>query len=77
MMERDWSSMNSTRTWVTPPREPLEASVFVGPSRCDRVFEHTGTAENAGDLDELDGLLLNIHDCDLNSTLAKLSVSDV
>lgn len=23
MMERVWSSMNSTRTWVTPPREPI------------------------------------------------------
>lgn len=23
MIERDWSSMNSTRTWVTPPREPI------------------------------------------------------
>lgn len=25
MMERVVSSMNSTRTWVTPPREPVEA----------------------------------------------------
>lgn len=24
MMERVWSSMNSTRTWVTPPREPVQ-----------------------------------------------------
>lgn len=24
MMERVWSSMNSTRTWVTPPREPMQ-----------------------------------------------------
>lgn len=23
MMEREVSSMNSTRTWVTPPREPV------------------------------------------------------
>jgi hypothetical protein len=23
MIERVWSSMNSTRTWVTPPREPI------------------------------------------------------
>lgn len=22
-IDRDWSSMNSTRTWVTPPREPV------------------------------------------------------
>lgn len=26
MIERVWSSMNSTRTWVTPPREPRENS---------------------------------------------------
>lgn len=28
-MERDTSSMNSTRTWVTPPREPVRPSTFV------------------------------------------------
>lgn len=28
-MERDWSSMNSTRTWVTPPRDPVRPSTFV------------------------------------------------
>lgn len=28
-MERDWSSMNSTRTWVTPPREPVRPRTFV------------------------------------------------
>lgn len=27
MMERVWSSMNSTRTWVTPPREPVKKSI--------------------------------------------------
>lgn len=27
MMERVWSSMNSTRTWVTPPREPIQAKI--------------------------------------------------
>lgn len=30
MMERVWSSMNSTRTWVTPPREPAHNSVSFG-----------------------------------------------
>lgn len=29
MMERVWSSMNSTRTWVTPPREPGHQSFRV------------------------------------------------
>lgn len=27
MIERVWSSMNSTRTWVTPPREPNKMSL--------------------------------------------------
>lgn len=26
IMDRVWSSMNSTRTWVTPPREPKQRS---------------------------------------------------
>jgi hypothetical protein len=26
MIDRVWSSMNSTRTWVTPPREPIQPS---------------------------------------------------
>lgn len=29
MMERDWSSMNSTRTCVTPPLEPVRPSTLV------------------------------------------------
>ena len=32
MMLRVWSSMNSTRTWVTPPREPI----FEGGKRSNR-----------------------------------------
>lgn len=27
MIERVWSSMNSTRTWVTPPREPRREAI--------------------------------------------------
>lgn len=29
MMLRVWSSMNSTRTWVTPPREPVRMQLSV------------------------------------------------
>lgn len=88
MIERVWSSMNSTRTWVTPPREPREKSHQISlivrlsrgstpswpsslcrPEGCGRDFWfwfclglfRTGTAEDAGDLHELDGLLRGIH----------------
>ena len=47
MMERVWSSMNSTRHWVTPPREPMSPlacisckSLFSKPcslQQCNRV----------------------------------------
>lgn len=95
MIERVWSSMNSTRTWVTPPREPskipflsafflcapllgfpfalLRISTAVLPSFFFFFFSswggssghlfRTGTAEDAGDLHQLDGLLRGIH-CD-------------
>lgn len=75
--------MNSTRTWVTPPREPakfqlgqhfcvLAISLFFarrvafprGKIDFDSIsagISHTGTAEDAGDLDELDGGLRGIH----------------
>jgi hypothetical protein len=29
MMVRDWSSMNSTRHWVTPPREPVRPKILM------------------------------------------------
>ena len=80
-MERVWSSMNSTRTWVTPPREPIQYRISllsfcrqsIGRGYLAGAFEYfedrgcnrTGTAEDAGDLDELDGLLGGIHFCDL------------
>lgn len=57
MMLRVVSSMNSTRTWVTPPREPV-CILSDLPSSYSYVFSHsmrTGAAEDAGDLDELDG----------------------
>ena len=63
MMLRVVSSMNSTRHWVTPPREPVQVR---NPSSCILSLlrirrRRTGTAENAGDLDELDGDLGGIH----------------
>ena len=63
MMLRVVSSMNSTRHWVTPPREPVQVRI---PSSCILSLlrirrRRTGTAENAGDLDELDGDLGGIH----------------
>lgn len=118
IIERVWSSMNSTRTWVTPPREPIPSHVSSnsicsmtsrrlctvlfrvgslsdemapggqtwccawdgsqpkstqqplssrrGPHRAVVVrhsgkIYRTGTAEDAGDLDELDGGLGAIH----------------
>lgn len=35
MMERVWSFMNSTRHWVTPPREPV-----IYPSACHSLKSH-------------------------------------
>ena len=57
MMERVVSSMNSTRTWVTPPREPAILSDLPFPSflLIPGCKYRTSAAENAGDLDELDG----------------------
>lgn len=66
MIDRVWSSMNSTRTWVTPPREPVahKEQISHGPVVCDCLSAarsgqplRTGTAQDTGDLDELDGLL--------------------
>lgn len=65
------SSMNSTRTWVTPPREPAKSNMQRQPlyprlRACAlmhiRRKRLTGAAEHAGDLDELDGDLSGIHD---------------
>ena len=75
-MERVVSSMNSTRTWVTPPREPdiekpfnqrtalINSEVPSEKGFFWRGSSHTGSAENAGDLDELNGGLGGIHFCD-------------
>lgn len=57
------SSMNSTRTWVTPPREPGDDSL-VGFSRAGMKPPPTSSPEDASDLDELDGNLALIHDDD-------------
>lgn len=50
--------MNSTRHWVTPPREPVPSQILLS-FQLDvseaRGRRRTGAAENAGDLDELDG----------------------
>ena len=70
MIDRVWSSMNSTRTWVTPPREPAVQKIHVShrPLISDCLFAaksgkflHTGTAQNAGDLDKLHWLLGGVH----------------
>ena len=57
MMLRVVSSMNSTRTCVTPPREPFEwLDTFLASmlSRAPLSASHTGTTEHSGDLNELD-----------------------
>lgn len=63
MMERVVSSINSTRTWVTPPREPgFQAHQHLrGLEASFRRAGRTGSAEDSGDLDELDGSLRGIH----------------
>jgi hypothetical protein len=65
MMDRVWSSMNSTRTWVTPPREPANKSVIAKGLGCVLGFcdggRRTCSAEDAGDLDKLDWLFSGIH----------------
>lgn len=67
MMLREVSSMNSTRTWVTPPRDPILVSLsrshFPQQGILHSPFpisgqKHTGTAEDTSDLDELSGLLV-------------------
>lgn len=73
IMDRVWSSMNSTRTWVTPPREPKQRSgpivLSLGVCFCVFLFDielswgRTGSAEDSGNLDELDGGLGGIHFC--------------
>lgn len=37
MIEREVSSMNSTRTWVTPPREPVRPRTY-GLALTPKVF---------------------------------------
>lgn len=70
MIDRVWSSMNSTRTWVTPPRDPIvqQSQVSHRPAVCDCFSAarsgqvlRTGTAQDTGDLDQLDGLLGCVH----------------
>lgn len=70
MIDRVWSSMNSTRTWVTPPREPVaqQREVSHRPGVCDCALAatsekglRTGPSQDAGDLDELHWLLRSIH----------------
>ena len=48
--------MNSTRTWVTPPREPVLCQILSFFLLLPPIFliSHTGTSEDTGDLNELD-----------------------
>ena len=68
MMDRVVSSMNSTRTWVTPPREPVRPRTPV--VHCQRILPllcppaaASSDIRRTGDLDELDWLLSGIHGC--------------
>lgn len=72
MMLRVVSSMNSTRHWVTPPREPAQVRMYSSQSAllsCVYRRRRTGAAENAGDLDELDGDLGGFHGCRLHRSV--------
>jgi hypothetical protein len=60
MIDRVWSSMNSTRTCVTPPREPCPPLAVVAP-RLEAWSHHTSPAQDSGHLHQLDGLLGGIH----------------
>lgn len=67
MIERVVSSINSTRTCVTPPREPFFLIISLPYTKkiryCARL--RTGSAEDSGHLDELDGDFGGgIHWCD-------------
>lgn len=44
MIEREVSSMNSTRTWVTPPRDPVRPRTCIG-TEAERGVERQ-TIEN-------------------------------
>ena len=57
IMLRVVSSMNSTLTWVTPPREPIPFISAVLRSHLFLSQKHTGTAQDTGDLHKLDGNL--------------------
>lgn len=57
---------------MTPPREPVQSIIsFISPAWTANIFDfggrgnHTGSSQNAGNSDELDGLLSGIHFCDL------------
>lgn len=62
MIDRVWSSINSTRTCVTPPREPVPPhQSAVGIQNLEGLRLRTSTAQNSGHLDQFDGLLGGIH----------------
>jgi hypothetical protein len=70
MIERVVSSMNSTRTWVTLPREPsnfLSTDFFLLNLIRDikAVGRQTGTTENFNDLHEFNGSFGRLHDTSL------------
>lgn len=56
------SSMNSTRTWVTPPREPVRPRTPIL-IRNHGFLDFGGARERTSDLDKLDGLLCCVHFC--------------
>lgn len=62
MILRLVSSMNSTRTWVTPPLEPIVADTLANVQLYLETREtRTSTAEDFDDFDKLHGNFAGIH----------------
>lgn len=70
IMLRDWSSIKSTRTCVTPPREPIQEvtlELLYGLEICScSRSQLTSSAEDAGNSDKLNGNLGRVHICRLS-----------
>lgn len=52
MIEREESSMNSTRTWVTPPREPVLPRTLTTLASLTGVLEESCVTERGGEASE-------------------------